>query len=32
MDAGVVGVQVVGYRVVDAVGLAGNLVICLKSS
>ena len=32
LDAGVVGVQVGGRRVGEAAGLAGSLVICLKSS
>ena len=32
MDAGIVDMQVVGCRVGEAVGLAGSLVICLKSS
>ena len=32
LDAGVAGVQVIGRRVGEAAGLAGSLVICLKSS
>ena len=32
MDARVVGMQVVGCRVGKVAGLAGSLVICLKSS
>ena len=32
MDVGIVGMQVVGCRVGEAVDLAGSLVLCLKSS
>jgi len=32
LDAGVVGVEVIGHRVGEVVGLVGSLVMCLNSS